>query len=429
VLPFTVILGAFGPTAVKSLVSGQDLGPDAYGEVTSQVLSAVLAQQSDVAASLQRIETKLDALLVQDYEHTLGAAHRELDFASQPWREPVEREEALSKARDLFSRAAAATGGDAYRLGVAEWYLAVISILRARPMDARQSLRASAQAALNAIYDADAVFKDPPQQLVNEAVPAGKGWRARVFGQLSDALDDAYLSVRERVVTRALAASDLLEAAVQAHETLGEDGADHPLYWYSPPPRNYRAYGATEAFMLNVRFYRIDPWSPRAVKDQLNWPPSVVREPLGGVLPLEDGDVEILDCIKQLSVPTGSRLPPPVFLRVRARPHHSGMNFHAALLRATDPKDPPPKGVLDVNWSGVDYDLAARHTSSPVNMRSVDPSFDPQPMHSRERIGGDGWLSVSWKEALPLIPLHHVLACWSSGTEPRYRVDLPVNFV
>src|SRR5688572_3750782 len=96
---------------VKAVIGGRSLGASDAGDMASsamgQILSALLSGQDETARAMQRVEAKLDRLLVAPFRQEMETGYLNLREARPDHRLPADRTRLIDAAQQSFLRAIA----------------------------------------------------------------------------------------------------------------------------------------------------------------------------------------------------------------------------------------------------------------------------------------------------------------------------------
>lgn len=242
--PTGVLLPYHGSVAVRSLLRGRTPDERDWAGFVESVLRALLAQESAAATAqetLDRLERKIDQALLQDYEHSLGAALRTLASAASSRRTTEQRMHGLDQARHDLNRAYPAAPDAVARSEVQE-LVAVTWVLSQSAHDALDALREAATLLRDALYATTVRNSDLVAELDRRKQEGSTSARARTHQRLADTLravrDQAGLTTDSSELretrkrengARAAEIADRLGRVQTARRDLGVRDVDAPL--------------------------------------------------------------------------------------------------------------------------------------------------------------------------------------------------------
>lgn len=154
--PITIAIGQAGTKmAVRLLLSGGKPHADDWSDAVTAVLNALFSSEADDASpkQLDIIESKIDALSSQAYDHAIATAKVLCRYALSPERTLDDRQGMLRDARLELVRALAAAGADQGRRAIVNWHLALVHYCLQAVEDSKACIRAAYGDALNCLAD------------------------------------------------------------------------------------------------------------------------------------------------------------------------------------------------------------------------------------------------------------------------------------
>jgi hypothetical protein len=142
-VPLASLLPLLGSTVVKALVVGQRPGPEVWGSFSEKFLGAILVEQAQTAATLARIEAKIDRMALAPYENAMRTGRTLLEQAQRAWRRPEDRERLLHEARMQYVQAVSAAP-DRSTAADAQVYLGMTWLLLGSIEDTKATLAEAA---------------------------------------------------------------------------------------------------------------------------------------------------------------------------------------------------------------------------------------------------------------------------------------------
>jgi hypothetical protein len=196
-----------------------------------------VAQESAAAAAhetLDRLEGKIDRALLQDYEHSLGAALRTLRAAASSGSTPEQRMRGLDQARHDLHRAYAVAPDVVARSEVQE-LVSATWLLAQCPQDALDALEEAATLLRDALYATTLYRVDVRAEVYGQRQPttsvlarARRWWDDKWDAQTLEFVQTWLREVHERGAAAA-EIGDRLGRVQTARRALGVPHADPPL--------------------------------------------------------------------------------------------------------------------------------------------------------------------------------------------------------
>ncbi len=161
-LVFGALLSFATRRVISALAAGEALDRKDAAGAASAVLDALVGMQDQQASTLTRIESKIDRILVQDFNRSYQTGCFRLSEAASTEISASAQHAALEQARIAFLEAVAGTTEAAYRVRALH-AAAVCSLLSGTPRMARRLLDDAWRASYRALVEAAVQWRKPRQ--------------------------------------------------------------------------------------------------------------------------------------------------------------------------------------------------------------------------------------------------------------------------